>query len=97
MSDTKMPPDQGPRPNTTGSTGPAVPNRADSAERFLRTLAKVLHDRTLYPAQHPQTLMGMQMLGAVIPDLFRERPERTVVVIDDQIFVDDRLLGGRGT
>jgi HD-GYP domain-containing protein (c-di-GMP phosphodiesterase class II) len=97
MPDTKMPPDQGPGPNPTGSTGPAAPNRADSAERFLRTLAKVLHDRTLYPAQHPQTLVGMRMLGAVIPDLFRERPERTVVVIDDQIFVDDRLLGGRGT
>jgi HD-GYP domain-containing protein (c-di-GMP phosphodiesterase class II) len=97
MSDTKTPPDRSAAPGPDGAPGPAAATRVDSAERFLRALAKVLHDRTLYPANHPQTLVGMRALGDVVPDLFRERDTRTLVVIDDQIFVDDRLLGARGS
>ncbi len=70
--------------------------RVDASERFLRAMSKVLTDRTLYPASHPQAMAGVAALRAVIDDLFGERDERTFVVIDDQIFVDDRLLGGRG-
>jgi HD-GYP domain-containing protein (c-di-GMP phosphodiesterase class II) len=75
-------------------TGP--PTRVDAAERFLRAMSKVLTDRTLYPSNHPQAMAGVAALRAVISDLFAERDERTFVVIDDQIFVDDRLVGGRG-
>jgi putative nucleotidyltransferase with HDIG domain len=73
-----------------------VQTRVDAPERFLRAMSKVLTDRTLYPASHPQAMAGVAALHAVIDDLFAERDERTFVVIDDQIFVDDRLLGGRG-
>jgi HD-GYP domain-containing protein (c-di-GMP phosphodiesterase class II) len=59
-------------------------------------MSKVLTDRTLYPSNHPQAMAGVAALRAVISDLFAERDERTFVVIDDQIFVDDRLVGGRG-
>lgn len=71
-------------------------SRSDAAERFLRAVGKLLNDRTLYPATHPQALAGLAVLRDVIAELFLEREERTVVVIDDQIFVDDRLLGSRG-
>lgn len=74
--------------------GPAA--RVEASERFLRAMSKVLTDRTLYPANHPQAMAGVAALRAVIDELFAERDERTFVVIDDQIFVDDRLLGGRG-
>lgn len=70
--------------------------RVDAAERFLRAMSKVLTDRTLYPANHPQAVAGLATLRAVIGELFTERADRTFVVIDDQIFVDDRLVGGRG-
>ncbi|MFZ5861559.1 MAG: HD-GYP domain-containing protein [Nitrospirota bacterium] len=96
MSDTKTPPERPDAPGPDAPTGPATANRVDAAERFLRALAKVLHDRTLYPAHHPQSLVGMRALGDVIPELFRERNARMLVVIDDQIFADDRLLGARG-
>jgi HD-GYP domain-containing protein (c-di-GMP phosphodiesterase class II) len=75
---------------------PGAPARTDAAERFLRAMGKVLTDRTLYPSSHPQALAGLAALQAASADLFAERDERTFVVIDDQIFVDDRLLGGRG-
>ncbi|MEW6684230.1 MAG: HD domain-containing phosphohydrolase [Nitrospirota bacterium] len=74
--------------------GPAT--RVDAAERFLRAIGKVLTDRTLYPASHPQALAGVASLQYAINDLFADRDQRTFVIIDDQIFVDDRLLGGRG-
>ena len=74
--------------------GPAT--RADTAERFLRAIGKVLTDRTLYPASHPQALAGVAALQNSINELFGDRDQRTFVIIDGQIFVDDRLLGGRG-
>jgi putative nucleotidyltransferase with HDIG domain len=81
----------------TGVPADAAPaTRVEASERFLRAMSKVLTDRTLYPANHPQAMAGVAALRAAIDDLFAERDERTFVVIDDQIFVDDRLLGGRG-
>jgi HD-GYP domain-containing protein (c-di-GMP phosphodiesterase class II) len=74
--------------------GPAA--RGDAAERFLRAIGKVLTDRTLYPSSHPQALAGMAALRNTIGELFVDSDQRTFVIIDDQIFVDDRLLGGRG-
>ncbi len=82
------------RAGAPADTGPQI--RVDASERFLRAMSKVLTDRTLYPANHPQAMAGLAALRAVIGDLFAERDERTFVVIDDQIFADDRLLGGRG-
>ncbi|MBI3607344.1 MAG: HD domain-containing protein [Nitrospirae bacterium] len=70
-----------------------VRDSQDAPERFLRAIGKVLRDRALYPEHHPQALAGMSALGDAIAPLFAERSERTVVVIDDQVFVDDRLLG----
>lgn len=86
--------------NLARSAGPpsesAHAPRADAAERFLRAIGKVLTDRTLYPSNHPQAVAGLAALRDTIDPLFVDRDLRTFVIIDDQIFVDDRLLGGRG-
>jgi putative nucleotidyltransferase with HDIG domain len=90
------PPDAGVSERREGEREPLAPKGPEAAERFLRAIAKVLRDRTLYPEHHPQALAGLAALREAIGDLFLERDERMFVVIDDQVFVDDRLLGGRG-
>jgi len=61
-------------------------------EKFLRALSKLLRDRVLYPEKHPQILLDVSAVQSTVPLLFGERPERTFVFIEDQIFIDDRLL-----
>ena len=61
-------------------------------EKFLRALVKFLRDRVLYPEKHPQILGNVSNLQRSLPFLFMEHPERIFVFIEDQIFVDDRLL-----
>lgn len=63
-------------------------------ERFLRALSKYLWDRALYPEKHPQILVDVSALQNAVFLLFEERRERVFVFIEDQIFVDDRLLNG---
>jgi len=76
------------------SNTPASPEFSQTGpeEKFLRALSKLLRDRVLYPEKHPQLLVDVSALQSTVPLLFAERPERTFVFIEDQIFVDDRLL-----
>jgi putative nucleotidyltransferase with HDIG domain len=46
----------------------------------------------MYPENHPQVLNAISNLQGALPGLFTERQERTFVFIEDQVFVDDRLL-----
>jgi len=64
------------------------PNEA----QFLRLLSKFVRDRVLYPEHHPQIVADITMIKSALPLLFTGRSERTFVFIEDQIFVDDRLL-----
>jgi putative nucleotidyltransferase with HDIG domain len=61
-------------------------------EKFLRAFLRVLRDKAMYPEHHPQVLSAISNLQGTIEGLFTERQERTFVFIDDQVFVDDRLL-----
>jgi len=93
-----------PDPETPGRSTPAPPNdsvRASSVqelhtfgpeEKFLRALSKFLWDRSLYPEKHPQIVVDISTLQETLSHLFLDRPARTFVFIEDQIFVDDRLL-----
>jgi putative nucleotidyltransferase with HDIG domain len=80
MSDQKVEP----APNERESVSPE--------EKFLRAFLRVLRDRAMYPENHPQVLNASSSLQGTLPELFTERPERTFVFIEDQVFVDDRLL-----
>ncbi len=61
-------------------------------EKFLRAFLRVLRDKAMYPENHPQVLSAVSNLKGTIQGLFTERQERTFVFIEDQVFVDDRLL-----
>ncbi|MCI0529896.1 MAG: hypothetical protein L0Y56_20830, partial [Nitrospira sp.] len=61
-------------------------------EKFLRAFLRVLRDRAMYPENHPRVLNAISNLQGSIQGLFTERQERTFVFIEDQVFVDDRLL-----
>ena len=65
------------------------------SERFLRIITKVLRDRSLYPESHPQTLAGEKELHGILPQLFVERTQRTFVIIDEYVYIDDRLMSGK--
>ena len=84
----------GPKSPGGASNAPAAPELPQTGpeEKFLRALSKLLRDRVLYPEKHPQILVDVSALQSTVPLLFAERPERTFVFLEDQIFVDDRLL-----
>jgi putative nucleotidyltransferase with HDIG domain len=93
-------PDHDPSKNP-GPASPEAPTQAPSVpeilpsgpeEKFLRGLSKFLWDRALYPEKHPQILADVSMLQSMVSLLFAERQERVFVFIEDQVFVDDRLL-----
>lgn len=92
----EQPMDDDPVERREASCDSAMPHDMESAGRFLRAIGKVVRDRMLYPANHPQTLVGVAALREAVRDLFGERNERVFVVIGDQVFVDDRLLGTQG-
>lgn len=64
------------------------------SERFLRMVTKVLRDRSLYPESHPQILAGENEIHGILPDLFMKGPRRTFVMIDEHVYIDDRLMLG---
>ncbi|MFQ5949559.1 MAG: HD-GYP domain-containing protein, partial [Nitrospiria bacterium] len=78
-------------------SNPAQPTHrikeAASAEQFLKAITKVLRDRALYPKDHPQVLAKMTDLHTALQHLFSGRNERTFVFIEDQIYIDDLLIG----
>ncbi|MBI3595915.1 MAG: HD domain-containing protein [Nitrospirae bacterium] len=85
----------------SGTTSPDDPIKASGVqeimssgpeEKFLRALSKFLWDRALYPEKHPQILADVSMLQSMLSLLFVDRQERVFVFIEDQVFVDDRLL-----
>jgi len=86
------------KPDPTSPDGPRKTPRfqeivpSSPEEKFLRALSKFLWDRALYPENHPQILVDVSTLQTALSLLFSERPERVFVFIEDQIFVDDRLL-----
>jgi putative nucleotidyltransferase with HDIG domain len=92
--------------DSTQTSGSAIPDRPSNAaalpdampssreEKFLRALSKFLWDRSLYPEKHPQIVVDVSTLQDALSLLFEERRERVFVFIEDQIFVDDRLLKG---
>ena len=64
----------------------------EPAEHFLRMLTTTLHDRTLYPKNHPQLIKTMEQLKEVSQTLFQECDKRTFAFIEDQIYIDDCLM-----
>lgn len=79
-------------PEAPSNPGPLDISQAGSEERFLRGLSKFLRDRMMYPEKHPQILADVSLLQGTVSPLFLNLPERVFVFIEDQIFVDDRLL-----
>ena len=63
------------------------------SERFLRMIIKVLRDRSLYPDSHPQILAGEKEIHGILSPLFVKKTQRTFVIIDEHVYVDDRLMG----
>lgn len=69
-------------------------NRIDSAEKFLRGMAKILRDRKLYPKSHPQITAGITALHTLLQDMYIDRDHCVFVFIDDQVYIDDLLVSG---
>jgi HD domain len=66
----------------------------ETADKFLKTMAKAIRGRSLYPRNHPQVKSTMEDLGGMVPDLFRNDEKRTFVFIEEQVYIDDRLISG---
>lgn len=67
--------------------------KTTAAEQFLNTLTKVLRDQELYPKDHPQLQAKREDLHASLQNLFIEDDERIFVFFEDQIYIDDLLIG----
>ncbi len=73
---------------------PPLGNVSSPAEKFLRAMAKILVDRALYPENHPKIMASMNDLHQLLENLFIEKDHRIFVFIEDQIYIDDRLIKG---
>lgn len=71
---------------------PASASASTAAEDFLRAIVKFLRGKALYPENHPQLKEAVSGLHATLQNLLATRGQRTFVFIEDQAFMDDRLL-----
>ncbi|MFI5304155.1 MAG: HD-GYP domain-containing protein [Nitrospiria bacterium] len=94
MPNSELPIQGGPKSignNTKLSIGDEA-NPISSEESFLRALSRLISDRDLYPQKHPQIIEDTSALEIQLLPLFEKKTERTFVFIEDQIYIDDRLL-----
>lgn len=71
-------------------------NPISPEELFLRALSRLISDRDLYPQKHPQIIADASALKNKLFPLFEKESERVFVFIEDQIFINDRMLSNAG-
>jgi len=94
MPDQEAPPKPAAPPPGDAPNGPGALERSQFSpeEKFLRFLSKFLRDRALYPERHPQIAADINAIQSALMNLFPDSKERTFAFVEDQLFVDDRLM-----